>query len=249
MAICFCASVMADDTMSSTAAHEKASEEAKSLSLSDLKHKSTKYLIVWELSPSYKLTKDDIIKLVKEKKVEVESEWAKGTLTLKEGHNHPALLWAKDDAPKDISDKEEEYFKNEEPLLLESGEWNGTNLVYHYRWQGDVERNKSIAVNATIEIKDKESDIGKFLEDTFEHIRNEHKEPKKPHHSSTPAQPPASPVFAQQQPSPTAPPQIIYQQSSPPAPYYGYPYGPPIGIGIWGGYGYGHGHGHHHGRW
>lgn len=254
IAACLYASVMAGDSMSSASAHEATEKKVEGYDIEKLKHLPDETIITWALCPRYEFSKEDIIQLVNDKELKVEGEWTSGTIKLEENQKHIALLWANDvdgeTVAKDRSNNDSTemgYFKNGEKLLLEKGKWNGHAFEYTYRWPGDVEKDKHIKVNVDITIKDPSSEIGVFLNSILDRIRNNHV--KKEKHSSAPVAAHASSpsVFAQQQPVQNVPPQIIYQQSpvvvSPPAPYYGYPYGPPIGIGIWGGYG---GYHHHH---
>ncbi len=197
-------------------------------------------LITWELSPGHRLTKNDIIELVKNKELKGEGEWTSGTIRLKDGQKHIALLWGDDIGGEQLAKERSgenaqdmEYFTKGEDLLLEKGRWNGRAFEYTYRWSGAPERGKSLTIIADIVVKDPSSEIGGFLQQFLDRI-------KKPHQLAKIHKPLDNTV--------SAPPTVIYQSTQPAVapqspiiieervtPYsYGHYYGSGIVVGGWG---------------
>ncbi len=117
IAIFFSVSLMCADPMSSDITHGATEEKVDAYnSIKQLEHLPRETLITWELKPRHRLTKGDIVALVKNKILVVGCEWTSGVIKLKDG-NHIALLWADEidgqQVAKDLSNgdvQELEYF-------------------------------------------------------------------------------------------------------------------------------------------
>ena len=135
--MCLCASVVADDSMSSAAAHKSTEKKIEGYDLEKLRSLPDETIITWALCPGYELGKDEIIQLSKNEELTFDGQWTSVKVYLtkeekKEDEKHIALLWANDiegsslAKEKSHDDKTEmEYFDKGEKLLLEKGHWNG----------------------------------------------------------------------------------------------------------------------------